>query len=48
MYWSGDIAPDDNPYEAGTRVEVEVLGERVSALVAETPLVDPKGKRLRL
>jgi len=34
--------------EAGTRLEVEVLGERVSAQVAETPLVDPKGKRLRL
>ncbi len=34
--------------EAGTKLEVEVLGERVSAQVAETPLVDPKGKRLRL
>jgi 4-methylaminobutanoate oxidase (formaldehyde-forming) len=34
--------------EAGIRLEVEVLGERVSAQVAETPLVDPKGKRLRL
>ncbi len=33
--------------EAGTRLEVEVLGERVSAQVAETPLVDPKGEKLR-
>ena len=33
--------------EAGPRLEVEVLGERVSAQAAETPLVDPKGEKLR-
>jgi len=32
---------------AGTELTVEVLGERVSARVAETPLVDPAGEKLR-
>jgi hypothetical protein len=41
VYLSLDLA------KAGTRLEVEVLGERVSAQVAETPLVDPKGEKLR-
>ena len=33
--------------EAGTELEVEVLGEQIKARVAETPLVDPKGEKLR-
>jgi 4-methylaminobutanoate oxidase (formaldehyde-forming) len=32
---------------AGTRCEVEVFGERVLAAVAEEPLWDPKGERIR-
>jgi len=32
---------------AGTEMEVEVLGERIDARVAETPLVDPAGEKLR-
>jgi 4-methylaminobutanoate oxidase (formaldehyde-forming) len=32
---------------AGTELEVEVLGEYVQARVAETPLVDPAGEKLR-
>lgn len=31
----------------GTELEVEVLGRRVPARVAATPLVDPKGEKLR-
>ena len=31
----------------GTEVEVEVLGERISARVTATPLVDPKGDKLQ-
>jgi 4-methylaminobutanoate oxidase (formaldehyde-forming) len=34
--------------EAGTGLEVEVLGERINAQVAKIPLVDPKGERLRV
>ena len=33
--------------KVGTKLEVEVLGDCISAHVAETPLVDPKGERLR-
>jgi glycine cleavage system aminomethyltransferase T/glycine/D-amino acid oxidase-like deaminating enzyme len=32
----------------GTTLEVEALGKRVKAEIAETPLVDPEGKRLRV
>ena len=32
---------------AGTEVEVEIFGEWVSGIVAEEPLYDPKGERLR-
>lgn len=32
---------------AGTELEVEVLGESIQARVAETPLVDPPGEKLR-
>ena len=32
---------------AGTKLEVEVLGDRISAQVVETPLVDPKGEKLQ-
>ena len=32
---------------AGTQLEVEVLGENIRAEVAETPLVDPAGEKLR-
>jgi glycine cleavage system aminomethyltransferase T len=32
---------------AGTKLEVEVLGDRISAQVVETPLIDPKGEKLR-
>ena len=31
----------------GTEVEVVVLGESIRAQVVSTPLVDPKGERLR-
>jgi len=33
--------------KAGTALEVEILGERVKAQVAELPLVDPKGEKIR-
>jgi len=33
---------------AGTELEVEVLGESVKARVAETPIVDPAGEKLRV
>jgi len=33
--------------KAGTELEVEILGERVKAQVAELPLVDPKGEKIR-
>jgi 4-methylaminobutanoate oxidase (formaldehyde-forming) len=33
--------------KAGTTLEVEVLGERITAQVAELPLVDPKGVKIR-
>jgi 4-methylaminobutanoate oxidase (formaldehyde-forming) len=32
---------------AGTEVDVEVLGENIKARVAETPLVDPMGEKLK-
>ena len=32
---------------AGTALEVEILGERIGARVADLPLVDPKGEKLR-
>ena len=32
---------------AGTELEVEVLGENIKARVAETPLIDPRGEKLR-
>jgi len=32
---------------AGTELKVEVLGEEIKARVEETPLVDPKGEKLR-
>jgi glycine cleavage system aminomethyltransferase T len=32
---------------AGVRCEVEVFGERVAAEVANAPLWDPKGERIR-
>ena len=32
---------------AGTALEVEILGERIEAQVADLPLVDPKGEKLR-
>jgi glycine cleavage system T protein len=32
----------------GTELEVEVLGERVRAVVVKTPLIDPEGKNLKL
>ena len=38
------------PIEAavpGTAFEVEVFGERVPAVVADEPLWDPKGERIR-
>ena len=34
--------------KAGTPLEVEVLGERIKAQVAELPLVDPKGMKIRV
>jgi 4-methylaminobutanoate oxidase (formaldehyde-forming) len=33
--------------KAGTALEVEIMGDRVKAQVAELPLVDPKGLKLR-
>jgi glycine cleavage system aminomethyltransferase T len=33
--------------KAGTPLDVEVLGERITAQVAELPLVDPKGLKIR-
>jgi 4-methylaminobutanoate oxidase (formaldehyde-forming) len=33
--------------KAGTMLEVEILGERVRAQVADLPLVDPKGVKIR-
>jgi glycine cleavage system aminomethyltransferase T len=33
--------------KAGIALEVEILGERVKALVADLPLVDPKGEKIR-
>jgi glycine cleavage system aminomethyltransferase T len=33
--------------KAGTTLEVEVLGERITAQVAELPLVDPKGMKIK-
>jgi dimethylglycine dehydrogenase len=33
--------------KAGIALEVEILGERVKALVAGLPLVDPKGEKIR-
>ena len=32
---------------AGTELKVEVLGEEINARVEETPLVDPKGEKLK-
>ncbi len=32
---------------AGTELEVQVMGERVKARVADTPLVDPQGRKIR-
>jgi dimethylglycine dehydrogenase len=31
----------------GTQVEVEVMGKFVKAEVVQTPMVDPKGERIR-
>jgi 4-methylaminobutanoate oxidase (formaldehyde-forming) len=33
--------------DAGTELSVEVFGERVAAVVADDPLYDPKGERIR-
>ncbi|MDB4442823.1 aminomethyltransferase family protein, partial [bacterium] len=33
--------------KAGTELEVQVMGERVKATVANLPLVDPKGEKIR-
>ncbi len=33
--------------QPGSRVEIEVFGQRIKAEVVSTPLVDPKGERLR-
>jgi 4-methylaminobutanoate oxidase (formaldehyde-forming) len=33
--------------EAGAQFTVEVLGEEIKARAAETPLVDPKGEKLK-
>ncbi len=33
--------------KAGTALEVEILGERIKAQVADLPLVDPKGLKIR-
>jgi 4-methylaminobutanoate oxidase (formaldehyde-forming) len=34
--------------KAGTELEVQVMGERVTATVADLPLVDPKGLKLKV
>ena len=39
------LPPDLSP--PGSQVEVEVFGQRIKAEVMSTPLVDPKGERLR-
>jgi len=41
MYLPPDLSPP------GSRVEIEVFGQRIKAQVVSTPLVDPKGERLR-
>ncbi|MDQ3121329.1 MAG: hypothetical protein M3Q59_02190, partial [Actinomycetota bacterium] len=33
--------------ETGTEVDVEIFGERVAGRIAEEPLFDPKGERIR-
>ena len=33
--------------KAGTVLEVEILGERIKAQVADLPLVDPNGEKIR-
>ena len=33
--------------QPGSQVEIEVFGQRIRAQVVSTPLVDPKGERLR-
>jgi dimethylglycine dehydrogenase len=33
--------------KAGSALEVEIVGERVKAQVADLPLVDPKGEKIR-
>jgi glycine cleavage system aminomethyltransferase T len=32
---------------SGTRVEVEIFGDWIPGAVADEPLVDPKGERIR-
>ena len=39
--------PADRAAVPGTTLEVEVFGERVPAVVADEPLWDPKGERIR-
>ena len=39
------LAPD--LASPGTSLEVEVFGDRVGAVVVDTPLYDPRGERLR-
>ena len=36
-----------NLCEAGAKVEVEIFGKRIAAIVAELPLADPNNERLR-
>jgi len=31
----------------GTQLDVEILGERIEAVVEREPLYDPKGKRVK-
>ncbi|MEJ7584771.1 MAG: glycine cleavage T C-terminal barrel domain-containing protein [Acidimicrobiales bacterium] len=38
----------DHHAVGGTRLDVEVFGERIGAAVVEGPLVDPAGERLRV
>jgi 4-methylaminobutanoate oxidase (formaldehyde-forming) len=33
--------------KAGTELEIELFGERVSAFVERSPLYDPKGERIK-
>ena len=33
--------------KVGTDLEVELFGERIAAVVAQAPLWDPKGKRIK-